>query len=403
MVTFLIVIIALTLIFDFINGFHDAANSIATIVSTKVLTPFQAVLWAAFFNFVALYIFTDFNVATTISKTVHKEFITLPVIFSGIIAAIAWNLLTWWFGIPSSSSHTLMGGFAGAAIAHAGFGAVASGPILKTASFIFFAPLIGMTIAFVLSLWFFHSFKKGYLPKILSLLVLAGIVMFLYYNLETDPSKLTKEGKEPRFDWHVMNVIFYSKNFKWLLLASMVGAIAVFTFWLNTLNVYKSNVWFKRLQLVSSAAFSIGHGGNDAQKAMGIIAAAMIATNYIPSVDDMPYWVPFACHLAIGLGTLSGGWKIVKTMGTRITKVTPFEGVAAETAGAITLFATEALKVPVSTTHTITGAIMGVGATKRLSAVRWGVTVSLLWAWILTIPVSAILAALIYYLVSLFV
>jgi inorganic phosphate transporter, PiT family len=169
------------------------------------------------------------------------------------------------------------------------------------------------------------------------------------------------------------------------------------------LNVYKSNVWFKRLQLISSAAFSIGHGGNDAQKAMGIIAAAMMATNYISSVDDMPYWVPFACHLAIGLGTLTGGWKIVKTMGTRITKVTPFEGVAAETAGAITLFATEALKVPVSTTHTITGSIMGVGATKRLSAVRWGVTVSLLWAWILTIPVSAVLAAIIYYIVKIFI
>lgn len=403
MITFLIVIIALTLIFDFINGFHDAANSIATVVSTKVLTPFQAVLWAAFFNFVALYIFTDFNVATTISKTVHQEFITLPVIFSGIIAAIAWNLLTWWFGIPSSSSHTLMGGFAGAAIAHAGtFTAIASEPILKTASFIFLAPLIGLVMAFLLSLWFFHSFRKDSLPKIVSILVLAGIVWFLMENIVTDPAKLTKEGHEPRFDWHVWNVILYSKNFKWFLLAAMVGSIAVFTFWLNTLTVYKSNIWFKRLQLVSSAAFSIGHGGNDAQKAMGIIAAAMIAAGYIDTVDNMPYWVPFACHLAIGLGTLSGGWKIVKTMGTRITKVTPFEGVAAETAGAITLFATEALKVPVSTTHTITGAIMGVGATKRLSAVRWGVTVSLLWAWILTIPVSGVLAAIIYYIVRLF-
>lgn len=402
MVTFLIVIIALTLVFDFINGFHDAANSIATIVSTKVLTPFQAVLWAAFFNFVALYIFTDFNVATTISKTVHEEFITLPVIFSGVIAAIAWNLLTWWLGIPSSSSHTLMGGFAGAAIAHAGFGAVSSATILKTAAFIFLAPLIGMVIAFLLSVWFLHSFKKGALPTILSILVITGVIAFLYANIETDPSKLVEQGEEPRFDWHVLNVIFYANNFKWLLLASMIITIAISTFWLNTLNVYKSNEWFKRLQLVSSAAFSIGHGGNDAQKAMGIIAAAMIATDYIPSVDHMPYWVPFACHLAMGLGTLTGGWRIVKTMGTRITKVTPFEGVAAETAGAITLFGTEALKVPVSTTHTITGSIMGVGATKRLSAVRWGVTVSLLWAWILTIPVSALLAAGIYYVVRLF-
>jgi PiT family inorganic phosphate transporter len=404
MVTFLIVIIALTLVFDFINGFHDAANSIATIVSTKVLTPFQAVLWAAFFNFVALYIFTDFNVATTISKTVHKDFITLPVIFSGIIAAIFWNLLTWWFGIPSSSSHTLMGGFAGAAIAHAGFGAVATGPILKTASFIFLAPILGLILAFILSAWFLHSFKKGALPKLLSIIVLIGVGIFLYYNIQTDPAKLVSaEGKGPRFESHVLNVIFFSRNFKWFLLASMMVSLAVFTFWLNTLNVHKSNVWFKRLQLVSSAAFSIGHGGNDAQKAMGIIAAAMMAANYIGSVEEMPYWVPFACHLAMGLGTLSGGWKIVKTMGTRITKVTPFEGVAAETAGAITLFATEALKVPVSTTHTITGSIMGVGATKRLSAVRWGVTVSLLWAWILTIPVSGLLAAIVYYIVKLFI
>ena len=175
-----------------------------------------------------------------------------------------------------------------------------------------------------------------------------------------------------------------------------------FTFWLNTLNTHKSNVWFKRLQLISSAAFSIGHGGNDAQKAMGIIAAAMIAAGYIPSVEEMPYWIPFACHLAIGLGTLSGGWRIVKTMGTKITKVTPFEGVAAETAGAITLFVTEALKVPVSTTHTIAGSIMGVGATKRLSAVRWGITINLLWAWILTIPVSALLAMGVYLFVRFF-
>jgi len=403
MITFLIVIIGLTLVFDFINGFHDAANSIATIVSTKVLTPFQAVLWAAFFNFVALYVFTDFNVATTISKTVHKEFINLNVIFAGIIAAIAWNLLTWWFGIPSSSSHTLMGGFAGAAIAHAGFGAINTDPILKTAMFIFLAPLIGGLMAFLLSLWFLFSFRKDILPRLISIVVLLGVAYFLYLNIETDPAKLVSKHSKPRFDSHFLNVIFFSKNFKWLLLAGMVAIMGVFTLWLSNLNARRSNIWFKKLQLVSSAAFSIGHGGNDAQKAMGIIAAAMIAAGQIPSVDEMPYWVPFACHLAIGLGTLSGGWRIVKTMGTRITKVTPFEGVAAETAGAITLFATEALKVPVSTTHTITGSIIGVGATKRLSAVRWGVTINLLWAWILTIPVSALLAAGVYYVVRLFI
>ena len=398
MATFLIVIIALTLIFDYINGFHDAANSIATVVSTKVLTPFQAVLWAAFFNFIALYIFTDFNVASTISKTVHKEFITLPVIFSGIIAAIFWNLLTWWFGIPSSSSHTLIGGFSGAAIAHAGFSTVNSDVIIKTASFIFLAPLIGMIAAFILSLWFLHSFRKGALPKLIAIAILIGVGLFLYYNLEFDPAKL-----KSNFQSHVLNVIFYSKNFKWLLLSLIIIILALFTLYLHNLNTYRANKWFKRLQLVSSAAFSIGHGGNDAQKAMGIIAAAMIAAGQITDVKDMPYWVPFACHLAMGLGTLTGGWRIVKTMGTRITKVTPFEGVAAETAGAITLFITEALKIPVSTTHTIAGSIIGVGATKRLSAVRWGVTVNLLWAWILTIPVSGLLAAVVYWIVSFFI
>lgn len=396
--TFLIVVIALTLIFDYINGFHDAANSIATVVSTKVLTPFQAVLWAAFFNFVALYVFTDFNVATTISKTVHKEFITLPVIFSGIIAAIIWNLVTWWFGIPSSSSHTLMGGFAGAAIAHAGFGSVSAPIILKTAAFIFLAPLIGMIMAFILALWFLNSFRKSHLPKLISLLVLILAGYLLYINLELNPEKLLKVNYESYF----LKVFFYPRNFKWILLAFIIIVICILTFYLNTMNVNRSKKWFKRMQLVSAAAFSIGHGGNDAQKAMGIIAAAMIAAGQIGDAKELPYWVPFACHLAMALGTLTGGWRIVKTMGTRITKVTPFEGVAAETAGAITLFVTEALKVPVSTTHTITGAIIGVGATKRLSAVRWGVTVNLLWAWILTIPVSALLAAGVYSVVKLF-
>ncbi len=400
MLTFLVVIIALTLVFDYINGFHDAANSIATVVSTKVLTPFQAVLWAAFFNFVALYIFTDFNVATTISKTVHQEFITLPVIFAGIIAAIIWNLLTWWIGIPSSSSHTLLGGFAGAAIAHAGFASVSSPIILKTAAFIFLAPLIGMVMALILSLWFLNSFRKSIVPRIIAGLVIVLIVVFLYYSLELDPEKL----KKVNFDSYYLKVFFYSKNFKWILLGTIIIVLAILSFYLNTLNVYHSNIWFRRMQLVSSAAFSLGHGGNDAQKAMGIIAAAMLASGHITDVKEIHNsWVPFACHLAMGLGTLTGGWRIVKTMGTRITKVTPFEGVAAESAGAITLFVTEALKVPVSTTHTISGSIMGVGATKRLSAVRWGVTVNLLWAWILTIPVSGLLAALVYFLVHLFI
>ena len=399
MITFLIVIIALALIFDFINGFHDAANSIATIVSTKVLTPFQAVLWAAVFNFVAYFIFKDHGVANTVAKTVHTDIVTLPVIFSGLIAAIAWNLLTWWFGIPSSSSHTLIGGFAGAGIAHAGISAVNTAIVLKTASFIVLAPLVGMIMALIFSIWFLNSFRKGPLPKIISITVIALVVLLLYKNLELDPAKL-----KSHYDSYALKVIFYSKNFKWFLLAFILVVMACFTFFLSSLNANRSNQWFRRLQLVSSAAFSIGHGGNDAQKVMGIIMAALIASNPEKfSLDHMEWWVPLACYSAIAIGTMSGGWKIVKTMGTRITKVTPFEGVAAETAGAITLFVTEALKIPVSTTHTITGAIMGVGATKRLSAVRWGVTVNLLWAWILTIPVSALLAAGVYFVVRLFI
>ena len=334
--TLLIVIIALALIFDFINGFHDAANSIATIVSTKVLTPFQAVLWAAMFNFVAFfiakYLIGGFGIADTVSKTVIADFVTLPIIFSGIVAAIIWNLATWWFGIPSSSSHTLIGGFAGAAIAKWGSLSVVKGTvILKIASFIFLAPLIGMLVAMVISVLLQWSVKRA--------------------------------------------------------------------------NPHKADSWFKHFQLVSSALFSIGHGLNDSQKVMGIIAAALIATHVqhpeigygINSINDLPNWVAFACFTAISLGTMSGGWKIVKTMGTRITKVTPFEGVVAETAGALTLYLTEFLKIPVSTTHTITGAIIGVGSVKRLSAVRWGVTRKLLVAWILTIPVSALIAAIVYW------
>ncbi len=341
--TLLIIIIVLALIFDFINGFHDAANSIATIVSTKVLTPFKAVLWAAFFNFVAFFIakyFSGFGIANTVSKVVLEQFITLPIIFSGIVAAILWNLATWWLGIPSSSSHTLIGGFAGAAIMStiitsgyttSGFESIKYDVIIKIASFIILAPLIGMIISSLLTILILYVFKK--------------------------------------------------------------------------VNPHKANTMFKRLQLVSSGLFSIGHGLNDSQKVMGIIAAALYAAYTknnidmgIHSIGQMPDWVAFACFTAISFGTMSGGWRIIKTMGTRITKVTPLEGVAAETAGAITLYITEILKIPVSTTHTITGSIIGVGAVKRLSAVRWGVTRSLMIAWILTIPVSAALAALIFFL-----
>ncbi|MEO6329533.1 MAG: inorganic phosphate transporter [Ginsengibacter sp.] len=395
----LIIVIVLALIFDYINGFHDAANSIATIVSTKVLTPFQAVLWAALFNFVAFFIFKDHGVANTIAKTVKQEFITMPVVCSGLIAAIAWNLLTWWFGIPSSSSHTLIGGFAGAAIAHAGLNSVNPDPVLKTVGFIFIAPIIGMIMAYIISIWFINSFRRGPVPKIISTVVILAVIFFLTKTLEFDKKVLSEST---HYKSYLTQVIFYGKNFKWILLATILIALAIFTFYLNSLNTAKSNKMFKRFQLLSSAAFSIGHGGNDAQKVMGIITAALIANGNIKQFDQMPLWVPLACYTSIALGTMSGGWKIIKTMGTKITKVTPFEGVAAETAGAITLFVTEALKIPVSTTHTITGSIIGVGATKRLSAVRWGVTFNLLWAWILTIPVSAFLAACIYWAMSLF-
>ncbi|MFZ1312787.1 MAG: inorganic phosphate transporter [Chitinophagaceae bacterium] len=403
MTPFLITIIALALVFDYINGFHDAANSIATVVSTKVLTPFQAVLWAAVFNSVAFFIFKDHGVADTVAKTVKPEHIMegnmMVVIFSGLIAAIAWNLLTWWLGIPSSSSHTLIGGFAGAAVAAGGFEAVNSSIIIKTASFIFLAPLIGMLMAFIMSLWFLSSFKTGWTSKIFSVGVIVFVIIFLAISLEFDKEVL---AKKTHYENYISQVIFYSKNFKWILLCFILLVMASFSLYLSNLNAHKANQWFKRLQLISSAAFSIGHGGNDAQKVMGIITAALIAGGSITDFSQMPNWVPISCYLAIGLGTMSGGWKIVKTMGTKITKVTPFEGVAAETAGALTLFITEALKIPVSTTHTITGAIMGVGATKRLSAVRWGVTINLIWAWILTIPISALLAAGVYQVARLF-
>ncbi len=346
MTTLLILIIILAFLFDYINGFHDAANSIATIVSTKVLTPFQAVVWAALFNFAAFfiskYIIGEFKIGNTIAKTVNENFITLEVIFAGLIAAVIWNLITWWFGIPSSSSHTLIGGFMGAAVVHAGgftnggLNVINYTYVIPIFLFIFAAPLIGMIIAFIITILIVHLCKRA--------------------------------------------------------------------------NPYKAESWFKRLQLLSSAAFSLGHGGNDAQKVMGIIGAAMIyyENSHGNKISfnqfvELYWWVPLCSFIAMGLGTMSGGWKIVKTMGTRITKVTPLEGVSAETAGAITLYLTEHLGIPVSTTHTITGSIIGVGATKRLSAVRWGVTVNLLWAWVLTIPISAIMAGICYYIIKLFV
>ncbi len=372
--TLLIVIIALALIFDYINGFHDAANSIATIVSTKVLTPFQAVLWAAFFNTVAYFIFTDHNVANTIAKTVHSEFITLPVILAGLISAIIWNLLTWWYGIPSSSSHTLIGGFAGAAIAHAGFGSIEIGKVTTIVLFIFLAPIIGMIIsAFITIVTIMHNLWLKLLIILISVTLMVTLIDF---------------NPIIRYGLIGMSVLF--------------SLVYIYNDFQKPPSAYRTGNMYKQLQLVSSAAFSIGHGGNDAQKVMGIISAALLANGNISSLSEMPGWVPVACYSAIGLGTMSGGWKIVKTMGTRITKVTPLEGVGAETAGAITLFMTERLGIPVSTTHTITGAIMGVGATKRLSAVRWGVTLSLLWAWILTIPVSAVMAMIIFSVLKLF-
>jgi PiT family inorganic phosphate transporter len=368
--TLVVIIIVLALIFDYINGFHDAANSIATIVSTKVLTPFQAVVWAAFFNSIAFFIFSDHAVANTIAKTVHAEHITLPVVLCGLIAAIIWNLLTWWYGIPSSSSHTLIGGFAGAAIAHAGFNSIDQASIYKTLLFIILAPIIGMLISMFITV---ITLQKNFWLKIAIITAVVGsCILFVPFKKDFE---------------------------KWALLG--IGVIFVLSYFYNYIkgeNAYRTANMYKSLQLVSSAAFSVGHGGNDAQKVMGIITVALIAGGQIQTFDQMPNWVPIACYAAIGLGTMSGGWKIVKTMGTKITKVTPLEGVCAETAGAITLFTAANLGAPVSTTHTITGSIIGVGATKRLSAVRWGVTVNLVWAWILTIPVSALLAAACYYL-----
>jgi phosphate transporter len=370
----LIAIIGLALVFDYINGFHDAANSIATIVSTKVLTPFQAVLWAAFWNFaaffIAAYITQSFNIGNTIAKTVSEDFINLEVIVSGLFAAIAWNLLTWWLGIPSSSSHTLIGGFLGAALMHALHG---------------------------------------------------NYIEFRGLNDNASFFELIKLSFEKLFTQDVVKYDKVIPIFLFIFLAPFIGMFVSVIITLIIVNIckksnpHKAETAFKRLQLVSSALFSLGHGLNDAQKIMGIIGAAVIYhyvnigdPDYINAPDRFKYftehfmWVPLAAHVAIGLGTMSGGWKIVKTMGTKITKVTSLEGVSAESAGAVTLFITDHLGVPVSTTHTITGSIIGVGLTKRISAVRWGITVSLLWAWVLTIPISAIVAGITYIIVNMF-
>ncbi|MBM3165166.1 MAG: inorganic phosphate transporter [Bacteroidetes bacterium] len=527
MFTLLLVVIGIALLFDLVNGFHDAANSIATVVSTKVLTPFQAVIWAAFFNVLAFWVF-DMSVGNTVAKTVDNTAIDLWVILAGLLAATTWNLLTWWLGIPSSSSHTLIGGFAGAAITHVaiaegslweGFGVIAGKEILTVVFFIFLAPIIGGIISYLITV---VTIARNFWYKMLVILLLSVITIFaMLYMIEY-------------------------LDVKPIMLYIVAGIIAVFIFvytyqhlmFRNRPSALREAGMHKKLQLLSSAAFSLGHGGADSQKVMGIICAALLVygntcreqgrdnligeqfaiteliqveyrnadgklekfkpeyaivdsnlyylnhkeivdskgrvlydkkgelagkqLSNIPSfkaidtaltklevylqgkalcdaktkdtifndktlnakyvnagifnsvvnpngelksgyklktkvhAETMPFWISFGCYLMIGLGTLMGGWKIVKTMGSRITKVTPLEGVCAETAGALTLFTVSNFGIPVSTTHTITGSIIGVGATRRLSAVRWGVTINLLWAWILTIPVSGLLAGLIY-------
>ena len=318
-------LVVVALVFDYINGFHDAANSIATVVSTRVLTPGKAVVWAAFFNFVAAFTFGTAVAKTVGSGLVDLSVVSFAVIFAGLIGAIVWDLITWYYGLPTSSSHALIGGYAGAAVTKAGWSAIILAGWTKTLIFIVLAPLIGMTLGFAL------------------------MVLILWTFSRTSPGRVDH--------------------------------------------------WFRRLQLVSAAAYSLGHGGNDAQKTMGIIAGALVAGGFIPEFR-IDLWVVLSAHAAIALGTLSGGWRIIHTMGSRITKLQPVGGFAAETAGAISLFTATHLGVPVSTTHTITGAIIGVGSIKRLSAVRWGVAGKIIWAWILTIPASGIIAAATYWIVS---
>ena len=526
MFTLLIIVIIIALLFDLVNGFHDAANSIATVVSTKVLTPFQAVVWAAGFNIIAFWVF-DMSVGNTVAKTVDSNAIDLWVILAGLLAATAWNLFTWRLGIPSSSSHTLIGGFAGAAVAHGGLDVIASAEIIKVILFIFLAPIIGGIIAFLIAL---VTISRKFVLKFFVIIAGSiGIYILMDYMVE----------------YMDMTVAM-----KWIVVSMLAIFILAYIYYMlihgKKQTALKESNMYKRLQLLSSAAFSLGHGGADSQKVMGIICAALMVygnmhrngeikgdinpnfqiaevmqieykdnhgkiqkykpkfgeieniqfykegdkiidvntqevifnekiknTNYSKSsiipgfneVDDeleklhvyskghdiydsesneiifkdkkldsnyskagvfknyvsndwnikdhfkkvtkvnsetMPFWISFGCYMMIGIGTLFGGWKIVKTMGSKITKVTPLEGVCAETAGALTLFTVSQMGIPVSTTHTITGSIIGVGATRRLSAVRWGVTINLLWAWVLTIPVSALFAAIFYYIICLF-
>jgi PiT family inorganic phosphate transporter len=323
----LIGLVLIALAFDFMNGFHDAANSIATVVSTRVLKPYQAVLLAALCNFVALFIF-HLNVAATVGKgIIDPGIVDQYVVLGALVGAISWNVLTWWYGIPSSSSHALIGGLCGAAIAKAGTWSLVPAGILKTVAFIFISPLVGML------------FGAG--------LMLAVSWLFV----RSTPSKVDR--------------------------------------------------WFRRLQLVSASLYSLGHGGNDAQKTIGIIWMLLIASGSLGTKDPVPAWVVAACYITIGLGTAFGGWRIVKTMGQRITKLRPVGGFCAETGGAIMLFAATALGIPVSTTHTITGAIVGVGAAQSVSAVRWGIAGNIVWAWILTIPCSAFMAGLAWWLARL--
>ena len=314
--------IFVTLAFEFSNGWHDAANSIATVVSTRVLTPFRAVLWAAFWNFVAAFVFGT-AVAKTMGKgMVHLEMVDAKVLLAGLLGAITWNLITLTLGLPTSSSHALMGGYGGAAVAHAGFRALILSGWTMPVLFIFLSPIIGMLVGLIVSI------------------ATTWIV----------------RNQRPR----------------------------------------KVDRWFRRLQLLSAAGYSLGHGTNDAQKGMGIITAALVAGGMMRQYD-VPFWVIICCHLAMGGGTMAGGWRIIKTMGQRITKLTPFGGFSAETAGALTLLGTAHFGIPVSTTHTITGAIVGVGASRRLTAVRWGVTQHIVWAWVLTIPGAALIGAAIYH------
>ena len=321
------VVVTVALVFDYINGFHDAANSIATVVSTRVLSPGKAVIWAAFFNFAAAFIFGTAVAKTMGAGMVDINIVTSAIILAGLTGAIVWDLITWYYGLPTSSSHALIGGYAGAAVAKVGMAALIPSGWTKTLIFIVLAPGIGLVLGF--------SF----------------MVVIFWLCRGTAPSRVDR--------------------------------------------------YFRKLQLVSAALYSLGHGSNDAQKTMGIIAGALFAAGYIKEFN-IPFWVEMAAYSAISLGTLSGGWRIIHTMGSKITKLQPVGGFAAETAGAVSLFTASYFGIPVSTTHTITGAIVGVGSVRRLSAVRWGIAGQIVWAWILTIPASAGIAAVVYYALAAF-